>query len=120
MGRKVYDTNGEKARIIQELVPGKQISLAHIIASPSSDLYERLGIDPCGAIGIFTVTPKEAAIISADIATKAANVEIGFLDRFTGSLVIYGDVASVEEAATAIVEALEKMLGFPPEKITRA
>ena len=110
----------EKARIIQELVPGKQISLAHIIASPGPDIYERLGIDPCGAIGILTVTPKEAAIISADIATKAANVEIGFLDRFTGSLVIYGDVASVEEAAKAVIHNLETMLGFPPQPITKA
>ncbi|MDY3973885.1 MAG: BMC domain-containing protein [Veillonella caviae] len=113
-------TGNDKARIIQEMVPGKQISLAHIIASPSPDLYERLGIDPCGAIGIFTVTPKEAAIISADIATKAANVEIGFLDRFTGSLVIYGDVSSVEAASVAILDVLEKMLGFPPAEITRA
>ena len=113
-------SGNDKARIIQEMVPGKQISLAHIIASPSPDLYEGLGIDPCGAIGIFTVTPKEAAIISADIATKAANVEIGFLDRFTGSLVIYGDVASVEAASVAILDVLEKMLGFPPAEITRA
>lgn len=118
--RDIFNADDGKARIIQETVPGKQISLAHIIASPSADLYDRLGIDECGAIGIFTVTPKEAAIIAADIATKAANVEIGFLDRFTGSLVIYGDVASVEEGAKAILDVLETMLGFPSEKITRA
>lgn len=118
--KDIFSADDGKARIIQETVPGKQISLAHIIASPSADLYDRLGIDECGAIGIFTVTPKEAAIIAADIATKAANVEIGFLDRFTGSLVIYGDVASVEEGAKAILDVLETMLGFPSEKITRA
>jgi ethanolamine utilization protein EutS len=46
-------------------------------------------------------------------------VEIGFLDRFTGSLVIAGDVASVEAAMIAINDTLEKMLGFTPARITR-
>ena len=38
-------------RVIQESVPGKQITIAHIIASPMPDIYERLGIDDKGAIG---------------------------------------------------------------------
>lgn len=109
----------EKQRIIQEAVPGKQVTLAHIIASPARDLYERLGIEEAGAIGISTLTPCETAIIAADIATKASNVEIGFLDRFTGSLVISGDVASVETAMQAINDILENLLGFTPAKITR-
>ncbi|MGI1659557.1 MAG: ethanolamine utilization microcompartment protein EutS [Desulfitobacterium sp.] len=109
----------DRKRVIQEYVPGKQVTLAHIIASPVQDLYERLGIEERGAIGILTLTPNETAIIAADIATKASDVEIGFLDRFTGSLVISGDVASVEAATTAINETLEKLLGFTPAKITR-
>ena len=32
----------EKQRIIQELVPGKQITLAHIIANPDEILYDSL------------------------------------------------------------------------------
>ncbi|MGC7870683.1 ethanolamine utilization microcompartment protein EutS [Desulfosporosinus sp. SYSU MS00001] len=109
----------DRKRIIQEYVPGKQVTLAHIIASPVQDLYERLGIEERGAIGIATLTPSETAIIAGDIATKTSDVEIGFLDRFTGSLVISGDVASVEEAMTAINETLDKLLGFTPAKITR-
>lgn len=109
----------DKKRIIQESVPGKQVTLAHIIASPVYEIYERLGIEERGAIGIANLTPTEAAIIAADIATKTSEVEIGFLDRFTGSLVISGDVASVEEALLAINEILEKLLGFTPAKITR-
>ena len=35
-----------KQRIVQELVPGKQISLAHIIANPDKILYTKLGLDP--------------------------------------------------------------------------
>ena len=51
-----------KQRIVQELVPGKQISLAHIIANPDKIMYEKLGLDPSvdyakSAIGILTVSP---------------------------------------------------------------
>ena len=106
-------------RVIQESVPGKQITIAHIIASPMPDIYERLGIDDKGAIGILTVSPFETAIIAADIATKVADVEIGFLDRFTGSVVINGDVQSVETALSAVNDALKNMLGFTVAPITR-
>lgn len=106
-------------RIIQESVPGKQVTIAHIIASPMPDIYERLGIDDKGAIGILTITPYEAAIIAADIATKTADVQIGFLDRFTGSVVISGDVQSVETALDAVNGTLKNLLNFMTVPITR-
>ena len=34
----------EKQRIIQEFVPGKQVTLAHVIANPDSSLYKKLGV----------------------------------------------------------------------------
>ena len=79
----------DKQRIIQEFVPGKQVTLAHVIANPVCELYKKLGItgDQIGAIGILTITPSEAAIIAADVATKAAAVSIAFVDRFSGSVV---------------------------------
>lgn len=106
-------------RIIQESVPGKQVTIAHVIASPMEDIYERLGIDDKGAIGILTLSPYETAIIAADIATKTADVEIGFLDRFTGSVVISGDVQSVETALKAVTETLCSLLDFTTVPITR-
>lgn len=110
----------DKQRIIQEFVPGKQVTLAHVIAQPVSDIYSRLGLEESGAIGIVTLTPGETAIIAADIATKAAPVSIGFLDRFTGSLVISGDVASVESSLKEINYVLERMLGYTPCVITKS
>jgi ethanolamine utilization protein EutS len=112
---------GERAiqRVIEESVPGKQVTIAHVIASPMPDIYERLGIDDKGAIGILTITPYEAAIIAADVATKTANVEIGFLDRFTGSVVISGDVQSVETALNAVNDTLKNLLDFMTAPITR-
>lgn len=106
-------------RVIQESVPGKQVTIAHIVASPMPDIYERLGIDDKGAIGILTLSPYETAIIAADIATKAAEVEIGFLDRFTGSLVISGDIDSVETALHAVNNTLKNLLGFTTAPITK-
>ena len=88
-----------KERIIQEFVPGKQVTLAHVIANPDRNLYGKLGlVDAEGAIGIMTITPSEGAMIAADVASKAADVNVGFVDRFNGSLVITGDVAAVEVA----------------------
>lgn len=112
---------GEKQRIIQEFVPGKQVTLAHIIANPNPDIYKKLGVigEHLGAIGILTITPSEAAIIGADVATKAADVEIIFVDRFNGSLVVGGDVASVEAAVRDVMHILEELLHFAPANITR-
>lgn len=112
-------TETDRQRIIQESVPGKQVTLAHIIASPVQDIYDRLGIDEAGAIGILTLSPYETSIIAADIATKVAGVEIGFLDRFTGSVLLTGDVASVETALRAINDMLGSRLGFETAEITR-
>lgn len=115
-------TTGEKKaiqRVIEESVPGKQVTIAHVIASPMPDIYERLGIDDKGAIGILTITPYETAIIAADIATKTANVEIGFLDRFTGSVVITGDVQSVETALKVVNDTLKNLLDFATAPVTK-
>lgn len=109
-----------KSRVIQEYVPGKQVTLSHIIAHPVRDLYQKLGLGECGAIGILTLTPGETVIIAADIGTKAAHVQIGFLDRFTGALVLTGDVASVESALAAINHTLSQELQYTPARLTRS
>lgn len=106
-------------RIIQESVPGKQITIAHVIAAPMPEIYERLGIDGKGALGILTLTPCETAIIAADVATKAAEVEIGFLDRFTGSVILSGDVQSVETALLAVTDTLQRLLNFDTVAVTK-
>jgi ethanolamine utilization protein EutS len=110
-----------KQRVIQEYVPGKQLTLAHIIASPDKMIYQNLGLDDedGDSLGILTITPGEAVIIAADVATKAADVGIGFLDRFGGALVLSGDVASVTSAVQAVTDMFENVLQFSTVKITR-
>lgn len=110
-----------KERIIQEFVPGRQVTMAHIIPNPIPDLYTKLGVlDVEGAIGIFTITPSEASIIAADVASKASGAKIGFVDRFSGSLLIYGEVASVEESMHAVLHVLCDQMGFTPIEITQS
>lgn len=106
-------------RVIEESVPGKQITLAHVIATPIASVYQSLGIDAAGAIGILTLSPFETAMIAADTAAKVADVEIGFLDRFTGSVVITGDVESVETSLTEVLRVFKEVLHFSVVDVTR-
>jgi ethanolamine utilization protein EutS len=110
----------EKQRFIQEFVPGKQVTLSHLIANPDEDMFDKLGIQQAGALGILTLTPSETVIIAGDRATKAANVSIGFLDRFTGSLVLVGSVSEVETALQEINQFLQDILSFTPAVITKS
>lgn len=111
----------DKQRIIQEFVPGKQVTLAHVIANPVEELYKKLGIvgEHCGAIGILTITPSEAAIIAGDVASKAAGISLAFVDRFSGSVVLTGDVDSVEASLIAVLHTLGDLLQFTPAPITK-
>ncbi len=114
----------DKMRIIQEIVPGKQITLAHVIANPDKILYRKLGLDPSidfnrAAIGIVTMSPSETAIIAGDIAIKSSGAEIGFVDRFSGTLIVTGTVSEVDTAIRALVEYAKETLGFTVCEITK-
>lgn len=119
------DTQREsKLRIIQELVPGKQITLAHLIAAPDKILYQKLGLDPSidyarAAIGIITMSPSETAIIAGDLAIKTANVDLGFVDRFSGTLIITGKISEVDTAVRAICDYAQNTLGFAVCEVTK-
>lgn len=113
------------SRIIMESVPGRQITLAHIIASPDPILYRKLGLDPNidyhnAAIGVLTQTPYETAIITADIALKAAAIQLGFVDRFSGTLVVTGSISDVTIAWEKVLDYVSTTLGFDVCEITKA
>lgn len=67
----------------------------------------------------MTITPAETAIIIADIAIKSSGVELGFVDRFSGSLIITGTVSEVEASVTAILDYVSEKLGFAVCPVTR-
>ena len=114
----------DKLRIIQELVPGKQITLAHIIASPDDILYQKLGLNPSidytsNAIGIMNMTPPESAVIASDIAVKSGNVYLGFADRFTGSMIITGDIADVTAALNEVCQYFRDVMKYVVCEVTK-
>lgn len=111
-------------RVIQETVPGKEISLAHIIGAPKPIVYKKLGLNPDvdyaqSAIGILNITPPESAAIAGDIAVKAGDVYLGFVDRFSGSLIITGYISDVETSIRAICDYFRDTLGYTCCDVTR-
>lgn len=113
-----------KMRIIQELVPGKQITLAHVIGGPRPIVYKKLGLNPDvdygnSAIGILNMSPPESAVIASDISIKTGDVYLGFVDRFSGTLIITGLLSEVNSAVNEIVRYFRDDLGYSCCEITR-
>jgi len=109
---------------VQELVAGKEITLAHIIGGPLPIVYQKLGLNPdidyrTSAIGIMNLTPPESAVIASDIAVKSGNVYLGFADRFSGTLIITGEIAEVTTAIEEIVNYFQNTLGYVVCPITK-
>ena len=116
--------NGGQIRIVQETVAGKEITLAHIIGGPLPIVYRKLGLNPeidyrASAIGIMNMTPPESAVIASDIAVKSGNIYLGFSDRFSGTLIITGEIAEVYTAISEIVTYFHDALGYVTCPITK-
>jgi len=65
------------------------------------------------------MTPSETAIIAGDLAIKTASVDLGFIDRFSGTLIITGRISEVEAAMNAVVTYVKDKLTFTVCEITR-
>ncbi len=112
---------GRRLRLTRLRVPGKEVCLAHVISSPQSPVYQNLGLhigvhegeDHTGeSVGLIRFTPWEAVVVAADVAMKSAHVQIGFMDRFCGSLIVTGGLAEVETAVEEVVRFFREELGF--------
>lgn len=112
---------GKKLRMVRVRVPGKEVCMAHVINPSSSCIYQNLGLhigthegeDHTGeAVGIIRFTPWEAVVVAADVAMKSADVQIGFMDRFCGSLILTGGLTEVQTAVEEVVKFFDQVLGF--------
>ena len=115
---------GKKLRLTRVRVPGKEVCLAHVINPSDSCIYQNLalhigvheGEDHTGeSIGMIRFTPWEA-----DVAVKSADVQIGFMDRFCGSLIITGGLSEVMTAVEEVVRFFDEVLGFKTCEIHRS
>ena len=112
---------GKKLRMTRVRVPGKEVCLAHVISPSQACIYENLGLhigvhegeDHTGeSIGIMRVTPWEAIVVATDVAVKAADVQVGFMDRFSGALIILGGLSQVMTAVEEVVKFFRDELHF--------
>lgn len=120
---------GKRLRMTRVRVPGKEVCLAHVISPSDESIYQNLGLhigvhegeDHRGeAIGMMRFTPWEAVVAAADIAMKAANVQLGFMDRFCGSLILTGNLAQVQTAVEEVVRVFDEELGFRTCRIRKS
>ena len=120
---------GKKLRMTRVRIPGKEINLAHVISRSDTCIYQNLGLhigvhegeDHTGeSIGIISFTPWESVVVAADVAVKSADVQIGFMDRFCGTLILTGGLSQVETAVEAVVKFFEEELHFPVSEIVRS
>ena len=121
------ELRGGELRIARVRVPGKEVCLAQIIGVSQRSVYENLGLhigvhageDHTGeSIGILHFTPWEATVVAADVALKSGNVEIGYLDRFCGTLVVLGSRTDVQSAVEGVVDFFRDELHFPVCDVT--
>jgi ethanolamine utilization protein EutS len=113
-----------KLRVVQEQVPGRQVTLAHSIANPGKDVLEKLEAQtgtklPSGALGIMSLTPAEISVIAADLALKSASVTLVLLDIQVGTLFFAGTVSEVDAALNGILDCLANSMAFEVCPITR-
>ncbi len=131
---KIFDDDfeqliGKKLRTTRVRVPGKEICLAHIINPSDPIIYQNLalhigvheGEDHTGeTLGLIRFTPWEAVVVAADVATKSADIQVCFMDRFCGSLIISGRLADVQSAVESVVQFFGEELGFTVCKIHKS
>ena len=112
---------GKRLRLTRVRVLGKEVCLAHVISPSEACIYENLGLhigvhegeDHRGeAVGMIRFTPWEAVVVAADVAIKAADVQIGFMDRFCGTLILTGGLSQVQTAVEEVVRFFDQVLGF--------
>ena len=112
---------GKRLRLTRLRIPGKEVCLAHVISAPQPPVYQNLGLhigvhegeDHRGeSLGLIRFTPWEAVVVAADVAMKSADVQIGFMDRFCGSLILTGGLSEVETAVEEVVRFFGEALGF--------
>ena len=111
---------GKRLRMTRLRVPAKEVCLAHILNPSEECIYHNLalhigvheGEEHTGeALGLIRFTPWEAVVVAADVAVKSADVQLMFMDRFCGSLIVSGKLTEVQTAVESVVEYFDE-IGF--------
>ena len=121
------ELKGQTLRMTRVRIPGKEVCMAHVLSPSDPSIYQNLGLhigthegeDHTGeAVGLIRFTPWEAVVAAADCAMKAADVKIGFMDRFCGTLILTGGLTEVRTAVTEVVRFFRDDLDFAAADVT--
>ena len=127
-GDDYENLKGKRLRMTRVRVPAKEVCLAHILNPSEECIYHNLalhigvheGEDHTGeALGLVRFTPWEAVVVAADVAVKSADVQICFMDRFCGSLIVSGKLTEVQTAVESVVKYFGE-IGFSTCKVHRS
>ena len=119
---------GKRLRMTRVRVPAKEVCLAHILNPSEERIYHNLalhigvheGENHTGeALGLVRFTPWEAVVVAADVAVKSADVQLMFMDRFCGSLIVSGRLSEVQTAVESVVKYFGE-IGFGTCEIHRS
>lgn len=120
---------GKRLRMTRVRVPGKEVCMAHVLNPTDESIYQNLalhigvheGEDHTGeSLGLVRFTPWEAVVVAADVAMKSADVQLCFMDRFCGSLIVSGKLADVQTAVESVVKFFGEELGFTTCKVHKS
>lgn len=120
---------GKTLRVTRLRIPGKEVCFANIINPTEECIYDNMAltigvhegeVHTGDAVGLMKFTPWEAVVAASDIAMKAADVEIGFMDRFCGALIITGRLSDVDTAVREVVRVFDEELGFATCKVFKS
>ena len=121
------ELKGQTLRMTRVRIPGREVCMAHVLSPTDPGIYQNLGLhigthegeDHTGeAIGLIRFTPWEAVVAAADCAMKAADVQIGFMDRFCGTLILTGGLIEVRTAVQEVVRFFRDELHFDSADLT--
>ncbi len=117
---RAESTGSGQIRTVNVGTVAKEIPFANLVGSPDDAVFSSLALDigfhegemPEGSLGIMNMTPPESVIIAADLAVKSGSVDVGFMDRFKGALIITGKRSDVEHAMRENLEFFSKSLHY--------
>ena len=121
------ELKGKDLRLVRVKVVGREVSLAQLIGVSDRRIYQNLGLhigthlgeDHTGeSIGLLHITPWEATVAAADIAMKSGDIELGFLDRFSGAVILLGNREEVKSDLRHVLDFFRDELGFPVCELT--
>ena len=93
---------GRKLRLTRVRVPGKSLDFAHVITPSDPAVYQNLALN----IGVHEGEDHTGESIGI------MRVQVGFMDRFSGALIILGGLSQVMTAVEEVVKFFRDELHF--------